>query len=317
MMRLNKFIAHYSTYSRREADAAILKGAVKIGGKVEDNPATQVDERHAEVYVHGKKVSPKDIITVIAYNKRKGELVTKKDPRGRKTIYDTLDHKYRHFIPVGRLDFATEGLLLLTDSSVVATVLMNSDLERVYKIKIKGPVTEAMEEAMKKGMELKDASAGAHSHSKVTSMTFAPFAAYRVEKNTENYSVLKVAITEGQNRELRRFFAHFGAEVADLKRLSYGGVELNNLPDGKTRFLTRSEYTSVRDYVDQVTKSDAQRENFKKRKEEKEQKEKAQLEADSEKLKEMQEDKDKRKRIEKAKNKLQNILKDDKDYDYD
>lgn len=178
MMRLNKFIAHYSTYSRREADAAVLKGAVKIGGKVEDNPATQVDERNAEVYVHGKKVSPKDIITVIAYNKRKGELVTKKDPRGRKTIYDTLDHKYRHFIPVGRLDFATEGLLLLTDSSVVATVLMNSDLERVYKVKIKGAVTEAMEEAMKKGMELKDASAGAHSHSKVTSMTFAPFAAY-------------------------------------------------------------------------------------------------------------------------------------------
>lgn len=317
MMRLNKFIAHYSTYSRREADAAILKGAVKIGGKVEDNPATQVDERNAEVYVHGKKVSPKDIITVIAYNKRKGELVTKKDPRGRKTIYDTLDHKYRHFIPVGRLDFATEGLLLLTDSSVVATVLMNSDLERVYKVKIKGAVTEAMEEAMKKGMELKDASAGAHSHSKVTSMTFAPFAAYRVEKNSEKYSILKVAITEGQNRELRRFFAHFGTEVADLKRLSYGGVELNNLPDGKSRFLTRSEYTSVREYVDQVTKSDAQRENFKKRKEEKAEKEKAQAAADEEKLQAMEEDKDKRKRIEKTKNRLQDILKDDKDYDYD
>ncbi len=317
MMRLNKFIAHYSTYSRREADAAILKGAVKIGGKVEDNPATQVDERHAEVYVHGKKVSPKDIITVIAYNKRKGELVTKKDPRGRKTIYDTLDHKYRHFIPVGRLDFATEGLLLLTDSSVVATVLMNSDLERIYKVKIKGPVTEAMEEGMKKGLELEDATAGAHSHSKVTSMTFAPFAGYRIDKNTEKYSILKVGITEGKNRELRRFFAHFGAEVADLKRLSYGGIELNNLPDGKSRFLTRSEYASVRDYVDQATKSDAQRENFKKRKEEKELKEKAQSEAETEKLKEMEEDRDKRKRINKVKNRLQSILKDDKDYDYD
>ncbi len=317
MMRLNKFIAHYSTYSRREADAAILKGAVKIGGKVEDNPATQVDERHAEVYVHGKKVSPKDIITVIAYNKRKGELVTKKDPRGRKTIYDTLDHKFRHFIPVGRLDFATEGLLLLTDSSVVATVLMNSDLERIYKVKIKGPVTEAMEEAMKKGLELEDASAGAHSHSKVTSMTFAPFAGYRVDKNTEKYSILKVGITEGKNRELRRFFAHFGAEVADLKRLSYGGIELNNLPDGKSRFLTRSEYASVRDYVDQATKTDTQRENFKKRQEEKEQKEKAQSEAEANKLKELEADKDKRKRINKVKNRLQSILKDDKDYDYD
>ena len=316
MMRLNKFIAHYSTYSRREADAAILKGAVKIGGKVESNPATQVDEHNTEVYVHGKKVSPKDIITVIAYNKKKGELVTKNDPRGRKIIYDTLDHKFRHFIPVGRLDFATEGLLLLTDSSVVATILMNSDLERVYKVKIKGPVTEAMEEAMKKGMELKDASAGAHSHSKVTSMTFAPFAAYRVEKNSDNYSILKVGITEGQNRELRRFFAHFGAEVADLKRISYGGIELNNLPDGKTRFLTRSEYTSVREYVDQVTKTDAQRENFKKRKLEKEEKEKLQQKKDAEKIQSMEEDKDKRKRITKVKNRLQDILKDDKD-EYD
>ena len=310
MMRLNKFIAHYSTYSRREADAAVLKGAVKIGGKVEDNPATQVDERSTEVYVHGKKVSPKDIITVIAYNKRKGELVTKKDPRGRTIIYDTLDHKFRHFIPVGRLDYATEGLLLLTDSSVVATVLMNSDLERVYKVKIKGPVTPMMEEAMTKGIEIKDASAGGHSHSTVTSMTFAPFAAYRVEKNSENYSILKVGITEGQNRELRRFFAHFNAEVADLKRLSYGGIELNNLPDGKSRFLTRSEYTSVREYVDSVTKTDAQRENFKKRKEDKAQKEKAQAEAESEQLREMEDDKDKRKRIENAKNKIQGVLKD-------
>lgn len=315
MMRLNKFIAHYSTYSRREADAAILKGAVKIGGKVESNPATQIDERNGEVYVHGKKVSPKDIITVIAYIKRKGELVTKKDPRGRTTIYDTLDHKFRHFIPVGRLDFATEGLLLLTDSSVVATVLMNSDLERIYKIKIKGAVTPAMEEAMKKGLELDDASAGAHSHSEITSMTFAPFAGYRIEKNSDKYSILKVGITEGKNRELRRFFAHFGAEVADLKRLSYGGIELNNLPDGKTRFLTRSEYTSVREYVDLVTKTDAQRENFKKRKVDKAEKEKAQAEAESEQLRAMEEDKDKRKRIEKAKNKIQGVLKDDKSWD--
>jgi len=314
-MRLNKFIAHHSTYSRREADAAILKGAVKIKGKIETNPATDVDERHGEVFVHGKKVSPKDIITVIAYNKRKGELVTKDDPRGRTIIYDTLGHKFRHFIPVGRLDYASEGLLLLTDSSVVATILMNSDLERIYKIKIKGKVTPAMEEAMKKGITLSDASAGAHELSNITQMTFSPFAAYRIEKNSDNFSILKVGITEGKNRELRRFFAHFGSEVADLKRISYGGIELNNLPDGKSRYLTRSEYTSVRDYVDQVTKTDAQRENFKLRQKEKEEKEKADQERDAQRLKAYEDDKDKLKRIEKAKNKLQGVLKDDKSWD--
>lgn len=316
-MRLNKFIAHHSTYSRREADAAILKGAVKIDGKVEMNPATDVDERHGEVYVHGKKVSPKDIITVIAYNKRKGELVTKDDPRGRKTIYDTLDHKFRHFIPVGRLDYASEGLLLLTDSSVVATVLMNSDLERIYKIKIKGKVTPAMEEAMKKGITVSDASAGGHELSNITEMTFSPFSAYRIEKNSENFSILKVGITEGQNRELRRFFAYFGSEVADLKRISYGGIELNNLPDGKTRFLKRNEYGSVRDYVDQVTKTDKQKENYRLRQLEKEKKLEAEKAKDAKKLQAFDDDKDKKKRIEQAKNKIQSALKEDKSWDYD
>jgi 23S rRNA pseudouridine2605 synthase len=249
MMRLNKFIAHYSTYSRREADRAIQDGYVRIDGEVETNPATQVDERTAKVSISGKKIVPSDMFTVIVYNKKKGELVTKSDPQGRKTIYDTLEKKYRHYIPVGRLDYATEGLLLLTDASRIANALMHSNLERVYKVKIKGPVTEAMEAAMTEGLQLDDASAGGHEKSEVTAMNFAPFYAYQIQKNRGDYSVLKIAIGEGQNREVRRFFAHFGAEVVDLRRLSFGGVELNNLPEGKTRFLTRSEYGSLHRFL--------------------------------------------------------------------
>jgi len=250
MMRLNKFIAHYSTYSRREADRAVQDGYVYVDGVLEDNPATQVDERHANVVVSGKKVMPSDQFTVIVYNKPKGELVTKNDPRGRRIIYDSLDNKYKHFIPVGRLDYATEGLLLLTDASRVANLLMTSSLERVYKVKIKGPISEAMEMGMKKGLVLDDASAGGHELSNVTSMNFAPFFAYQVIKNKGDYSILKIAIGEGHNREVRRFFAHFDAEVVDLKRLSFGGIELNNLPTGKTRFLDRSEYVHLREYLD-------------------------------------------------------------------
>lgn len=244
-MRLNKYIAHHSSYSRREADKAIQDGYVRVNGEVEENPATQVEENDADVWISGKKITPKDKYTVIVYNKPKGELVTKKDPKGRKTIYDGLESKYRHFIPVGRLDYASEGVLLLTDASRVATALMNSNLERIYKIKIKGEITQAMEEAMLNGLELQDASAGGHSHSKVTSMKFAPFLGYKIQKNAHNYSILKVAINEGKNRELRRFFAHFGAEVADLKRISFAEVELNNLPTGKSRFLSRSEYSAL------------------------------------------------------------------------
>jgi len=244
-MRLNKYIAHYSTYSRREADKAIQDGYVRVNGEIEDNPATQVQEGVDIVYISGKQVSPKEKYTVIVYSKPKGELVTKSDPKGRRTIYDTLSKEFKHFIPVGRLDFASEGLLLLTDASHVATKLMESDLERIYKIKIKGEVTSEMEEAMLKGLYLEDATAGAHSHSKITSMEFKPFIGYKIQKNQPNYSVLKVALSEGKNRELRRFFAHFGTEVVDLKRVSFAEIELNNLPSGKTRYLSRSEYSAL------------------------------------------------------------------------
>jgi len=254
MMRLNKFISHHSTYSRREADRAIQDGYVRVNGEIQTNPATQVDEGRDEVYISGKKVSTGDQMTVIVYNKPRGELVTKNDPQGRRTIYDTLEKAYKHFIPVGRLDYATEGVLLLTDSPRVASVLMHSSLERVYKVKIKGPVTDAMETAMQEGMHLEDASAGGHAKSGIEAMTFAPFYAYQVQKNRHDFSTLKIAIGEGKNREIRRFFAHFGADVADLKRLSYGGVELNNLPTGKTRFLTRSEYASLRQFIKEEEK---------------------------------------------------------------
>jgi 23S rRNA pseudouridine2605 synthase len=254
MMRLNKFISHHSTYSRREADRAIQDGYVRVNGEIETNPATQVDEARDEVYISGKKVRTDEMMTVIVCNKPRGELVTKHDPQGRRIIYDTLDKKFKHFIPVGRLDYATEGLLLLTDSPKVASVLMHSSLERVYKVKIKGPVTEAMEQAMQEGMHLEDASAGAHAKSGIEEMTFAPFYAYQVLKNRHDYSILKIAIGEGKNREIRRFFAHFGAEVADLKRLVYGGIALNNLPTGKTRYLSRSEYSNLRDFIKEEEK---------------------------------------------------------------
>ncbi|NPA04260.1 MAG: rRNA pseudouridine synthase [Epsilonproteobacteria bacterium] len=247
-MRLNKFISHNTTYSRREADRLIEAGEVKVNRKVVKEPFYDVKEGE-KVFLKGKLIKPKRGYTVIVYHKPKGELVTKKDDRGRRTIYHSLGGKFKHFIPVGRLDFASEGLLLLTDSPKVAKALMESELPRVYNLKIKGSITPQMEEAMKEGLELKDAKAGGHSKSKITSMRFAPFFAYRIEKNSPTYSKLKVALTEGQNREIRRFFAHFGRDVLDLKRVEYGWVKLNALPKGKSRFLTRKEYEKLKQFL--------------------------------------------------------------------
>ena len=257
-MRLNKFISHNTPYSRREADRLIEEGHVKVGHKVVTEPYYDVQPGD-KVFVKGKPVKQKRGYTVIVYHKPKGELVSKKDDRGRRTIYESLPAKFRHFIPVGRLDFASEGLLLLTDSPKVAQALMESDLPRVYNVKIKGEVTPEMEAAMQGGMELEDARAGAHEKSEIKEMRFAPFYAYRIDKNSPTYSKLKVALTEGKNREIRRFFGHFGKDVLDLKRVEYGWVSLNALPKGKIRYLTKKEYAKLHDFLKEWDAKDRSR----------------------------------------------------------
>ncbi len=250
-MRLNKFISHNTTYSRREADRLIQEGRVKVNRQVVTEPFYDVQPGD-KVFIGSKLVKQKRGYTVIVYHKPKGELVSKKDERGRRTIYQSLPGKFRHFIPVGRLDFASEGLLLLTDSPKVAQALMESDIPRVYNVKIRGEVTPQMEEAMREGLELEDASAGAHEKSEIRAMKFAPFFAYRIDKNSPTFSKLKVALTEGKNREIRRFFAHFGKDVVDLKRVEYGWIKLNALPKGKTRYLTKKEYEKLRQFLKEV-----------------------------------------------------------------
>lgn len=246
--RLNKLISHNTRYSRREADQLIKEGAVSIAGKVVTDLATKA-EFSDKVSIKGKRLFPKDSYTVLVYHKPKGELVSKRDDRGRKTIYDTLSKRYSHYLSVGRLDFASEGLLLLCDSPKVVSALMHGDLERVYYVKINTEITPAMEEAMKSGLSIEDARKGGHSHSDIHSMEFAPFVSYTIIKNHHNYSTLKVTIKEGKNRELRRFFGHFDADVLDLKRVSYGIVDLGMLKPGKVRFLEAREYAALRDYL--------------------------------------------------------------------
>lgn len=246
--RLNKIISHNTRYSRREADELIKKGLIKVGGKVVTDLSTKVTFED-KINVDGKNLYKKEGYTVIVYNKPKGELVSKKDDRGRKTIYDTLPRKYEHFLSVGRLDYASEGLLMLCDSPKVTSALMHGDLERVYYVKINGKITPSMEEAMRTGLHAEDARKGGHSNSAIYSMDFAPFVEYRIIKNRPNFSTLKVSIREGKNRELRRFFGYFDVEVVDLKRVSYGIVDLGMLKPGKTKYLEPNEYKALRDYL--------------------------------------------------------------------
>ncbi|MCT7574040.1 rRNA pseudouridine synthase [Aliarcobacter butzleri] len=256
LIRLNKFLSHNSNYSRREADKLIEEGRIRVNNKVVTDLATKV--KSTDKVEIGKKLIKEEknkLYTVIVYNKPKGEIVSKKDPQGRKTIYDGLEHKYKHFLSVGRLDYSSEGLLLLSDSVDIVNALMHSDLERVYKIKLNGLITPAVEQAMQSGITIEDATSGAYKGTKIKSMSFAPFLAYDIQTNGTKHSKIKVVINEGKNRELRRFFAHFNLDVLDLKRLEYGGISLNNLPTGKSRYLTKEEYKNLRIFMNEDDRS--------------------------------------------------------------
>ncbi len=253
-MRLNKFIAHHTKYSRRDADKLIFDGAVKVNGAICTNPATQI-EAGDKVSVKGNPVTQKKNYTFIVYNKPKGELVTKKDDRGRKTIFHSLPTRLRGMRYVGRLDFASEGLLILGDAVDIVDILSNSDLPRVYKVKIKGDITPNIIDAMKRGVELNNRK-GAHEQNKINQLELQPFINFEIIKNTPTYSTLKVAIAEGKNRELRRFFANFDREVVDLKRISYGWVSLNNLKPGKWRYFEPDEYNLLHDYLKMLKKEE-------------------------------------------------------------
>lgn len=248
-VRLNKFISHNTKYSRREADTLIEEGKLKVGNKTITNLATKVTPNEDKVFINGKRVSKKTKYTVVVYNKPKGELVTKKDDRDRKTIYHSLPKKFSHFIPVGRLDFNSTGLLILTDSVDAANVLMHGDWERTYYIKVNGEITQNVIDAMGEGLNIVDSIKGAHELTNITSIEFEPFVRFNIIKNSPTFSKLKVTIKEGRNRELRRFFGHFDLDVVDLKRVDFGGISLDLDKEGKYRFFTNSEYESLRDIM--------------------------------------------------------------------
>ncbi|AJC93370.1 rRNA pseudouridine synthase [Campylobacter volucris] len=246
-MRINKFISHNSKYSRREADELIKQDLVKINHKIAKlSDSVKEDDK---IFINGKKLHKKTQFSVIIYHKQKGEIVSKKDDRGRKTIYDSLPRQFNTWLSVGRLDFASEGLLLLTDSPVIADALMHSDLEREYYLKVKGIVDKNVIEAMQNGLEIQNETKGAHAKTKITSMSFAPFLDFEIFGSSGGFTKLKVIINEGKNRELRRFFGHFDLEVMDLKRVAFGALDLGVLKAGKYRYLENGEYDKLRDFL--------------------------------------------------------------------
>ena len=227
-MRINKYLADKGIASRRHADEMISAGRVTVNGVVATLGANV--EETDEVLLDGELISgteKKEEYYIM--NKPKGVVCTVSDDRGRKTVMDLLPDGVGRVFPVGRLDYATEGLLILTNDGDLAFRLTHpkTEIPKTYMARIEGTLTEKDLNPIRSGVEL---------DGELTKKCKA----HIVETNKE-YTKVHITITEGKNRQVRRMFEAIGKNVEYLKRISIGQLKLTGLDRGKTRKLTENE----------------------------------------------------------------------------
>ncbi len=226
-MRLNKFLAACGIASRRGCDELISAGKVKVNGKTA-GLGMEVSESD-EVTIDGRRVTLKKNEYYII-NKPKGYLSTVSDDKGRRKVLDLMPESVGRIYPVGRLDYESEGLLIMTTDGELAQRLTHPSHEvpKTYLVKIEGTATEATLNPIRSGIEIE----GGYVTKKCK--------AHIVETNKE-YTKIHITITEGKNREIRKMFAAIGREVTLLKRIKIGELTLRGLDRGEYRKLTKQE----------------------------------------------------------------------------
>ena len=226
-MRINKYLAECGVASRRGCDKLISEGRVSIDGK---RAALGDDVRQGDrVCVDGKDVARKAEHEYYLLNKPKGYVCTVKDDKDRKTVMQLLPENAGRVYPVGRLDYDTEGMLLLTDDGELAFRLTHpmNEIPKTYLVKVEGFVDERSLAKLRSGVEL-DGKLTGKSRVKV------------IETN-KKFTKMHVTITEGRNRQIRRMFEEVGKQVIFLKRIRIGEMGLGSLERGKVRRLTADE----------------------------------------------------------------------------
>lgn len=218
--RIAKVLARAGLASRRDAEEMVTQGRVTVNGRVINSPALDVTQNDV-VAVDGKPLPPRERTRLFLYHKPRGLMTTHDDPEGRPTVFDNLPEGLPRLISVGRLDFNTEGLLLLTNDGGLARTLELPDTGwlRRYRVRAHGDVTQAQLDELKNGIE-------------VEGVKYGPIEA-TLERDQGANVWLVFAIREGKNREVRNVCAHLGLEVNRLIRVSYGPFQLGEIPEGQ------------------------------------------------------------------------------------
>ena len=227
-MRINKFMAECGVASRRACDEMILEGRVKVNGKKIDTPGLEINEFNDAVTLDGRRIMLVSKKYYIMLHKPKGYVTTVKDDKGRKTVMELIKIRSRLY-PVGRLDYDTEGLLLLTNDGQLAYALTHPSHEvpKTYIAKIKGKISDTEVRQLRKGVEIDG------------KMTFP--AVVKIIETDDEFSRVEVTIKEGRNHQIKKMFEVVEKEVVFLKRTAIGPLKLGGLGRGEYKNLTSKE----------------------------------------------------------------------------
>ena len=234
-MRLQKYMAECGVASRRKAEEMIAEGRVTVNGVKITEMGTQVEEGD-EVRVDGQVIRPEMEKRYVMYHKPAGEVTTVSDPEGRRCVLDHFRDYPVRLYPVGRLDYDSEGLLLLTNDGTLTERMLHPShqVDKTYLARVTGSVTMDEVRQLRSGVMLDDHKT-------------AP-AKVRVIKLEAEAAVVLVTIHEGRNRQVRRMFEETGHQVTQLRRVRFGPLDLGDLPRGKWRELTAEEVRSLAAY---------------------------------------------------------------------
>ncbi len=225
---LERAMSKLGLASRSEARELIRAGRVAVGGRTETDPLREIVPESAGIEIDGSSTRRAEPLTILLHKPR-GVVTTRSDPQGRPTVYGCLEGLETHLIPVGRLDAATSGLLLLTNDTRFADWVTDprNEVSRVYAVTVRGELGDGTAKRLEKGIE----DAG----ERLTARSI------HVRKRSRRETHLIVELTEGKNREIRRMLDAVGHEVTRLKRVSFGGLELGELAVGRWCVLSTEE----------------------------------------------------------------------------